>query len=485
MARNLIPAAPALAIAIGLLLLAFPAAAQVPAPVPVHNVGEEVGFGATIDLGALAARFLDLLRAQDQMDPNITIHELNFTGSMDLWVYMVVIEETTTYYTIREDSVAGVRAHFILDLTSTQLPRPGVYPGTLDPLDNCIPSTPIEMATRRLSVDVQIAFLESATETSKWNVSDFALRETTTNATVDLRITMALRGIPSSNVTASGTACQLTIAYEDEDLTITADVDTQIRAIYSPALDIFDFPINHLETWWANSTAAVGGRISGTIDVVGLNATEEKEFFDALNASLAASGYTVTGLTGFPIVLQDIMVTFFAVTYLENGDIRNFPAPVSMNLQARASQVILADDQLHDVYLLSPPPVAPGLPLPACSWVYSPERGFIVGYLCEFVPGVPYFALDNVPTGQARQEIDQTKVEYAVTQPAGNPLADFFLKFPYIGLFLIVAAVVVIAALLSRRRRRPAPMVPPATMGVPSTPPEAPPPESPSAPEEL
>jgi hypothetical protein len=309
-------------------------------------------------------------------------------------------------------------------------------------------------------------------------VSDFTLRETTTNTSLDLRIVSALRGIPS---VMNDTACQYTVSYQDRDLTVTADVDLQLRAIYSPYLDIFDFPINDGDTWWANSTAAIGGRVAGTIDVVGLNATEEQDLFDALNDALALAGYTVTGLTGFPIVLEDITVTFFAITYLENGEIRSFSAPVSQNLQARHTRMILADDALHDVYLLSQPTVVPGLP--SCSWVYSPDDGFIVGFVCEFPPGVPVLSLDNVPPGEAAQEIEQTKVDYAVAPPTGNPLVDFFLKFPYYGLFLVVAAVVVIAALLARRRRGPAVAAPPAT-GMPPEPP-TPKSEPPQEPEEL
>ncbi|MGH8650521.1 MAG: hypothetical protein ACREUP_14635, partial [Burkholderiales bacterium] len=251
--------------------------------------------------------------------------------------------------------------------------------------------------------------------------------------------------------------------------------------VYAPALDLFDFPINDGEAWLvANSTAAVSGRISGTIDVVGLNATEEQDLFDGLNAFLESSPYVVTGLTGFPIVLQDITVTLVAVDYLRDGEFRNFAVPVTQNLLARHTQVILADDQLHDVYLLSTPAAIPSLP--GCGWVYSPDDGFIVGFLCEAAPGVPSFALDNVPPEAARQAVEQTQVEYAVTPPAGNPVLDFFVKSPYLGILLVLAAAVVIGALLARRRRRPA-MVPPGppAMGPPEggMPPGSPPPSGP------
>jgi len=121
----------------------------------------------------------------------------------------------------------------------------------------------------------------------------------------------------------------------------------------------------------------------------------------------------------------------------------------------------LADGNFHTVYLISSVP-ATGSMFPQCSWVYSPDDGFIVGYICEIQPGVSFFELENVQPGIADQEIADTKSTFGIGVAAANPLVDFFLKPPFFGLLLIVAVVVVSILLVRRRGRRVmAPPVPP------------------------
>ena len=456
MSRPLLAVAAILAIVTGMVLAPPPAAAQ--APVPTHAVGDAVGFGADIDLGALAAPFLEQILAQDAANDNITINELNFTGSANIWVTMEVVEETTSYYTIREESVEGLSVRFVTSVTSDLLPQAGVYPGTIDPFLGCVrPFIPFTTGTS--SADIRITSLSTASGLSKWNVSDFALRESRTNYTVDLRATASLRNVP--NVEFNSTACEIVVTYDDSDITVSVDVDTELRVIYAPALDYFNFPILDGETWAAHSDATVGGRVAGTIDVTGLDPNEEREFFDPLNALLAASGLTVTGLTGFPINLQEITVAVVADTYLQGGVIDDIPVPVALALHAREDTMTLADGTFHTVYLISSVP-ATGSMFPQCSWVYSPDDGFIVGYICEIQPGVSFFELENVQPGLAEQEIADTKSTFGIGVAAANPLVDFFLKPPFLGLLLIVAVVVISILLVRRRGRRVmAPPVPP------------------------
>ena len=456
MSRPLLAVAVILAIVTGMVLSPPPAAAQ--APVPAHAVGDAVGFGADIDIGAIAAPFLEQILALDAANDNITINELNFTGSANIWVTMEVVEEATSYYTIREESVEGLSARFVTSVTSDLFPQAGVYPGTVDPFLGCVPSF-IPFTTGTSSADVQVTYISTSSGLSKWDVSDFALRESRTNYTVDLRVTSSLRNVP--NIELSTTACEVIVTYEDSEITVSVDVDAEIRVIYVPALDYFDFPIFDNETWTASSDATVGGRIAGTIDVTGLDPDEEAAYFDTLNSYLAASGLSVTGLTGFPITLQHITVAVVADTYLDGGVIDDIPVPVALALHAREARMTLADGNFHTVYLISSVP-ATGSMFPQCSWVYSPDDGFIVGYNCEIQPGVSFFELGNVQPGIADQEIADTKSTYGIGVAAANPLVDFFLKPPFFGLLLIVAVVVVSILLVRRRGRRVmAPSVPP------------------------
>ena len=467
----------ALISASGLIALLPGAAGQ--APVPTLQVGKTVGYGTTVDLGVLVNPLLDQLRQQDARDNNITINELSFSGSFDTWTVVEVTEKTQTYYGIKRDAASGLKSRFILNETSTQFPAPGTYTGITGPFGSCTPPM-IPMVTKTLSVSYDLIFLETSSGISKWNVSDLALREATRNFTVDLRAVISARNVPSINL--NHTTCKETVSYTDYDLTITVDVDGQSRVVYSPALDLFDFPIANNETWYANSTATAAGTFTGTVDVRGLKPDDERRFFDDLNRSLNSQpGFAVAGLDGFPIDLKRITVTVGAVRYFENGVLHDYSTPVHLVEHATQAQMTLADGQFHTVYLISAPPSAsyPPGPMPTAAWVYSPDDGLIVGYTLQVAPGVPVFELKNVPAAAAQSGIDSTKGKYVVNPPAaGNPILDFFLKPPYAGLLLVVVAILIAAFLVVRYRRRPA-KVPPGPEG----PLAAPPPESPPPPQ--
>jgi len=464
--RGLVRLVIVIAALLGLALAFPPVAAQ--APVPLHDVGDAVGFGASIDLAAAADPYLDQLRMLDAADDNFTIGTLTFTGTLDAWVTTEVVAETPTAYTIQEDSAVGLRAQFAIEVSSTLFPAAGTHAGTIDPTYGCIlPEIP--SASRTASADIRIAYLSTTSGTSEWSVSEFALLESQANHTLDLSASSAVTNVPSLEV--DFTACEIVVTYETSSVSVTADVDAAVRARFAPALDYFAFPIADGENWSVQSTATLAGTIRGTIGATGLDPDEEQAFFDQLEAAFAAAGLSVTGLSGFPIVLEDIRIMLGLDTYLADGVIDDVPQAVDLTLEAREGTMTLADGQPHTVYLIHDLPVG-GVAVSTCSWVYSPDDGFIVGYVCEISPGVFVFELENVPPQEAEGEIDSTRVDYAVGGTATNPLADFFLAPPFLGLLLIAAAVLVIAALLMRGRRRPTMMPPPAM----------PPPDIPSSP---
>ena len=467
---------PAFALLCALLLMAsvgLAPRASAQANVPTHALGDAVAFGVQVDLGPLVQPSLDLLKQQYATDPNTTINELNFTGKLDMWHTEEVTEVTSPYYGIRERTAFGVEAHLRASVTSKNLPVAGTY-GSCSLAD-------IPIATKTVTATLDILLLETSSGISRWGVSDFALQQTRTNETLDLSASFAGRNLPEIDVNI--TDCRTTVSYRDVTYRVTADVDSHLVTTYLPALDLFDFVINDGENWWVNSTQTLSGTVRGTFDVQGIDPTDEEEFFTVLNATLQDAGFTtVSGLEGFPIVLEQVTLILGAMPYLEDGVLSDISSPVAMRLQAKVRTKTLADNNPYTVYEISAYTPTPVVPYFAC--YYSPAHGFVVG--CGLVidaAGNTIFELKNVPPQTAEQNIETTKAAYAVSAP-GNPLADFFLKSPYLGLLLIVAAVIVIAALLSRRGRKPAPMPPPAATAPPPVLPPSPP-EPVQEPEEL
>jgi len=451
------------------LLFAFPTAAA-DAPVPTHDVGDKVGFGATTDIGTLAAPYLDQIRQADAANPNYTINQLAFTGSLDIWSTMEVVGKTTELYSIHTDGADGLRSHYVVNVTSIQFPQAGTYPGDMSS-GFCVPPD-IPMTTKTAFAEVEIDSLATSSALSSWTVSDFAIQGEERNTSLDLRATVTLRNVPNENFDL--TACEVTVTHETSETTVTANVDTDIRVAYSPALDVFDFPIANGEIWAANSTATQGGHVQGTVDVTGLDPATEQEFFANLSRSLEMSGFIVSGLTGFPIVLEQVTIMVGATPYLKDGVIHDIASEIDLSLQARETTMTLADGNFHTVYLISQS--LGGLYSNPCSWVYSPDDGFVVGYVCE-VQGISFFELPNVPAANAEQHVADTKRSYALATATGLNLGDFFLKPPFFGILIIIAVAILVVALLVRGRRKPAiaPLAPPPSQMPPEGPPPGPP----------
>lgn len=452
------PSASIALLLVGVMLVVLGSAPRTSAqaPVPSHDVGDAVGFGVQLDLGPLAVPFLEQIRQMVSMYPNTTIDDLNFTGSLDAWHAEEVIEETASQYTIRQENAFGVQAHFRLSVTSANLPAAGTHTGTINQTFGFCESFDIPVETRTVTATLDVTYLQTSEGAANWSVAEFGVLNSYSNNAIDLRANFAARNIPEIDV--NFTACEETVTYRDLNYGITADVNSGIRTSYSPALDLFDFPIVDGSNWSVNSTQTSGGTLRGVIDVQGIDPEDERAFFDILNASLSGSPYAVTGLDGFPIVLERITIFLGLVPYLEDGVLHDTSSDLSARLEARERTMTLADGQFHTVYEISMVTSPEADPYFAC--FYSPDDGFVVGCaVIDRTTGIFLFELENVPPAQARANIEATKAAYVVSAP-GNVLADFFFKAPYLGLFVIVAAVVVIAALLSRRRRKPTAMPP-------------------------
>ncbi|MFA5895416.1 MAG: hypothetical protein WC985_00725 [Thermoplasmata archaeon] len=459
--RRLLPMA--LVALLALTVFALPAGAQ-PAPLPTWTVGKAVGYGTDLDLTSLAQPFLQQIQA-NYASYNITsIQTLNFTGSLDAWTYQQVQSKTDTYYVLATQSAEGLKIHFAFNATFNNLPAPGTYTGscTYGYFDGTVP-----LATRSVEVDLDLTSLSTADGTSRWATSDLALMQSTDNITAQVSAHAVLKGLPMVDVNL--TACQETVTYEDRDVTLTVNTNDEVRELFSPALDVFDFPINPGEDWWANSTATVGATLSGTVNVIGLSAVDEQAFFENLtHAFQSVPGLAVTGLDHFPIDLAQITVTLGGTNYLQGGVLHDTPVPVAEHLQARESNMTLADGNFHEVFLISTyQDPSFGCP-PTLYAVYSPDDGMIVGYqmyatCTTSLP--PVFELKPVPPGEAQNNLQQTENNYnPFPQAPGNAIVDFFVAAPYWGILLLVTVAAAVAGffLVGRRGRRMAPPMPPA-----------------------
>lgn len=457
--------------ALALVLAAPRGSAQ--ADVPTHDVGDKVGYGTTIDIDEALQPAIAFLEQEDERNDNFTINELSMDGVTDIWATTEVVDESADAYSIQTNSAFGLKLQYVINVTVQDLPAAGTYDGNRS--RGCFPdSIPTEELT--FSADVDISYLLASTGIGSWTTAEFALEEDETNSSLELRTITTYYNAPYYELDPD--ACELTLGYRSASYETNAEIGLDMRTVYDPALDVFAFPIQDGEVWAANSTVTQGGKIRGTVDVTGLTDEEEQELFTQLNEGLESLGFSVSGLDGFPIDLENVTLLVGTTPYLKDGVIHDQSNPLGLSLEAREIDMTLADGEFHTVYLISESTGDVPMPYgPVCSAVYSPDDGFIVGYRCD-VAGATVFELPNVPWETADEHIADTKRDYTLN-PTGTGtdfLGNFFLQPPFFGILLIAAVAILVAALLVRRRRKPA-LAPPGAM--PPMPPQAPPPGPP------
>ncbi len=481
LARRLIP----LAVVLALSLTSFGAsAAAPPATLPTWHLGQTVAYGTTLNLTALFDTYVKPFILMDQSNLNITtINALDFTGTLDIWTVDNVTQVTPTYYVLSEESASGLQLSMDVNLTMKGLPKPGTYPGTPSGYGFCIPPA-IPTTNETVAVQMDGKILSATQRTIYQNVSTLAYVNETSSTATKADFSVAAHNVPT--VSTNETSCVVTVAYEDPAFTLTADTHEDVRILYQPMWDYFNFPISDNETWWANTTARVGATLSGTVDVQGLSAADEASFFDNVTKAFQSAGLAVSGLTHFPIDLSQITITAGIANLVQNGVLLDTPIPLDTNLRATASAQSLSDGSIHPVYLITDAsyscPTSGNLTLPVgYAAVYAPDfpapgAGMIAGYellICVGSESLPGFGLTNTRPADARKNIGRTESTYNPfpPPPATNALADFFVKSPYWGILILVAVVVVaVAAVLVLRRRRAArqpPSPPPPGPGTP------------------
>lgn len=474
--RALIPLA--LALALALTALAAPASAQ-SATLPTWQVGQEVGYGTSVPIGAELAPLLNDIRAHPSTYNISTLNYLNLTASLDAWVYQQVSMKTDTAYVLHTLSAAGIKAHFVVNASFRDQLDPGTYVGNTSS-GVCMPPTIPATSTITTNVSLDLTSLMTTDARTNFLIANLAVQNDTSNTTTQMKAQANLYNIPM--LAFNETRCEVTVSYGSRDVTFTEDVQQGLATLFTPAWDVFHFPIADNETWWANTSVTFAGAETGTIDATGLTAQEEQGFFANVSQVLQAiPGLAVSGLDHFPIGLSQLSVTYLGTDLVNHGQIHQTnPYNVSLYLRATQTNLYLSDSQWHEVFEIYEDPATLygnvssflGTCPPAFAAEYSPTypaegQGMIVGFAALLCPGptqIPLFEIPNVPPSTAKGNIQATEAKYQVFAPpaAGNPLADFFLQAPYWGILIIAAVVIVAVGLVAvRRRKRPATPPPP------------------------
>ncbi|MEW6221833.1 MAG: hypothetical protein AB1476_00720 [Candidatus Hadarchaeota archaeon] len=217
------------------------AAAQVVAPqagVPTWSVGDSWAMGAAdIDLTSI----MDAL--VENMQQYLSGMTLNMTGEMSFYEMFEVTGQDSQFYNL----AANQGVEMTSDVTIS-----GAYSG------------------QQMAATVHLVM------TLKMNGMMYFTKD-------DMRLSK-YDGTMDLNMTMSGNAGTL------GNLNMTMDVSGNISVTFSPALDLFDFPISVGDNWAINSTATITGAISGKVSMPGFGEIPINQNLDStVNLSISAS----------------------------------------------------------------------------------------------------------------------------------------------------------------------------------------------------
>ncbi len=416
--------------------LAVPAFASAPtAEAPEWNEGDRWGYGVEVDfgedLGDLMANLTDLLEMVDEVQ---SVNELSADGGSEFWMLFEVTDVTDDSYVMDMDLASMVTLDAALSVTAS-MPVAGTY-HLGDEIETENMTISLEAGAEvTLVVNVEITYDKETMAIEAVSLSAKLL------GTADL----VGENIPQEDLEFTNT----TYWYENYDVHAELKVDLDLDLTFDPCLNIWDFSMSVNDTWWSNFTASLSGNLTGYLDVQGLPDDVEDEIFDD-------EFVEETGITGFPIVFEDIEGD--EGSPIDKGVIGPFDSG-EIDLWFNCTDYFEDLYDMTNVYEIRVMTGGEGVPF---RFFYSSDAGFMAAFqmdteeLNETVGGM----IDEDMTIRASSDPDVVEenineiVERQGELEEDDGILGFFTDPPYLGIILVaVIVVVVVAAVLIVRRK--------------------------------
>ncbi len=422
------------------------------------NVGDSWAMGKEMDFGSDITDNTTVFNNALKSMTNLTLDKLNVESKAGFYVLFKVTGTTATSY-ILDAKVAVKFATQANVAVSGKLPVAGTY-DTDDNAFSPLSTVAKETKTVSLALTEKLGIVLGATldvdkTTMAVNQVDWTLRSA---------MVLEFDGKNIPQVDTNGTV--QTIGYKDYDIGMELVARANLSTLFTPALDIYQFPFATGETWYTNnSMVTVNGDVSGFLNAHGLTAEqEEKIFTDELK--------NTTGSTSFPIEFDHLSSPEGEITDGQFGPY--YGNVTSMKMECLSSITQTLNGVQQEVFVIE---VDDGAQM-----LYSPGYKFIAGMSADVdADSLPVDLPEEVSIvtsfmGNQNMEMEPISVEAATTSIASietytdsvatqagakgttsGSLEDFFLKAPYLGIIMVVVAAAIVAALVfvGTRPRKP------------------------------
>jgi len=409
-------------------VLAVPVVSAEGAQAPIWNEGDSWAMGKSVDLDQEFADQLNGLELVLENAPNATVNEFNVQALASAWILFKVADVTTSEYNLQGQFAAKFAGEAHISVTM-DMSKPGTYDWY---------AIPTEPRTVAVDLTVDSAMVVDATVILQKDTA--AVKSIQVDMMASALVEVYLTNIPEMTTSEGMT----TIVYHDYHVKLTFDFHMTIHIAFDPSLDIFQFPINVGEEWDVNSNVTLTGTVGGFLDINGLPAEAEEEFFQ--NEVLQDAN-----ITSFPIDFAKIIKSDDPP--ISNGEIGPVTGEINAHMSCVSSETvtlplhglvtiykILVNDSSNAIY-------------------YSDDTHFLTSIEASssdlVITVLPFelplsdqmMQMDEVAPNTAEQQINEVS-DYRSTiagevDGESSPFASFML------LAMILAAVLVIAIVLA------------------------------------
>jgi hypothetical protein len=313
---------------IGFLSFAMNGGGQ--AEAPEWEVGDEWSMGYETDLGEMLTSMIGEL--EDEELEELGDIDSDIEGKAGYYMVFKVAEATDTQYTMDIATGGGVEIDGNGKVTM-EMPKEGEYTYDSDDWDYEPP-----MESMEISIDLVLDLSLKIDGTAHFTKDELKLE--------DLEMVMVLKGsvdlevvnFPEINYDYNYETDEETIIveYTDYELSGSADIKLTLNMEFDPPLDIFNFPIEEDEGWWAESMVTVSGAYEGVVDADGIP--------EEIMEEMAEENVV------FPLILEELDT---GIDEVKEGAILESEFPLSIPMACTGTETVeLADGSSREAYVI-------------------------------------------------------------------------------------------------------------------------------------
>lgn len=412
---------------------------------PEWEVGDKWAYGFEADMGTEFSTYINDVKDMitgglENASYNGTLNSVTMDGSYEAWMLFEISESSDDTYVMTMAYATELDIEGSIKMT-LPLPAAGTY--TLVDLLNAELEDVVVQAEASMRVAVLVT-LEITMEKDTMAIEEILL-----NVSIDASADVTADNIPSRDFNL--TTLNTTIEYTDYDMSADINANLAMDLNFTPALDMWDFPIVEGEEWMVYSNATLSGSLTGTIDAEGIpDELREYVFTEAF--------VNATGISDFPIVLEQIPEGDHEDGWpLDEGQMEERTEEVEIGLEC--TDVFTVDDDywgnitVYEIAVEDSPMFI----------YYSPDVSLVSYFSMSTDDIEDLMDLDDdaMPSEDYQMEaVDPEVAEDHISEISGlvedddGGIASFFTEAPYLGIILVAVIVVVIVAAVVLIRKK-------------------------------